>query len=568
MTIRDNSSVLAQASKEAMRRYARRLNRASPAWLSAAGKTPERLILAPQDLRTPDTAAAKDIYSGRFFLAEKMVDCTGLNPFRQIDAPKSWQIELHGFGWLRHLEAEGSALTKSNAQALINDWLAIQTRSRNTLAWEPEIVAKRLISWLCHSVPVVETATPRFYQAWLKSIGQHISFLKYRSSEFPKGMPRLTARIALAYAANCVSGQSANLKNAQNMLDEELSIQILEDGGHISRNAALAVDILALLLPLRQSYARLDIAPSQTLISTIDRMISAIKFHQMGDGNLARFNGVSAGRPELISTILFYNDSMGKPPEIARFSGFQRLAMGDTLLIADTGAPPAPEYSQHASAGTLSFELSSGPNLVMINCGTGASKDSKLAPFARLTAAHTTATINESSSSRFYQSGRFFNLLKDRIIAGPKKVECTREDGADHKQFSASHDGYRRNHGIIHSRTITMRNTGSHIEGTDSFTAYGDKQLNGKKPARFDIRFHLHPSISAGKTADGKSILMMGGSGLIWKLTCIDCTPEIDESIFFASSSGPKRTKQIVLTGDARSTPSIRWLLVKENKLH
>lgn len=89
MTIRDNFSILAQATKEAMRRYTRRLNRVSPAWLSAAGKIPERLVLAPQNLRTPDTAAAMDIYSGRFFLAGKMIDCTGLNPFRQTNAPES-----------------------------------------------------------------------------------------------------------------------------------------------------------------------------------------------------------------------------------------------------------------------------------------------------------------------------------------------------------------------------------------------------------------------------------------------------------------------------------------------
>ena len=108
----------------------------------------------------------------------------------------------------------------------------------------------------------------------MKSIGQHINFLKYGTSLFPDGMPRLSARIALAFAANCVSGQTSVLAKARKLLDDELAMQILEDGGHVSRNAGIIADILALLLPLRQSYARLGIAPSHTLVSSIDRLMA------------------------------------------------------------------------------------------------------------------------------------------------------------------------------------------------------------------------------------------------------------------------------------------------------
>ena len=288
MTLGNKFSIFAQAGREKLRQTARRMGRTKPGLFSRAN-TPERLLLAPQDLRTPDPTAARDIYSGRFFLAGKLVDCETANPFQKAGAPIAWQQELHSFGWLRHLEADGSALTKNNAQALIGDWLKLNARPRNSIAWEPETAAKRLIYWLCHSVPVVETAHPRFYQAWMKSIGQHINFLKYRTSLFPDGMPRLSARIALAFAANCVSGQTSVLAKARKLLDDELAMQILEDGGHVSRNAGIIADILALLLPLRQSYARLGIAPSHTLVSSIDRLMAALKFHQMGDGNLARF---------------------------------------------------------------------------------------------------------------------------------------------------------------------------------------------------------------------------------------------------------------------------------------
>lgn len=564
MSVRNNLNITAQAASEKAKRFANRLRRNTPSRLFSSQASADRLILAPQDLRTPDAATAMEIYSGKFFLCGKMVDCNSNDPFQYLDAPECWQTELHAFGWLRHLEAEGSAITKSNAQILIKDWLATNSKPKNTLAWKTETPARRLISWICHSVPVVEASTPRFYQQWLKSITTHVQYLKYRANEVDEGLPNLIVRIALAYAAICVSGQENILRHAARLLDHELNQQIALDGNHISRNPAVIADILALLLPLRQSYARLGLAPSQTLISSIDRMMAALKFFQLGDGNLARFNGVSIGRPDLISTVLFYDDSMGTASENATYSGFQRMAMGDTILIADTGKPPKRAISQTAHAGTLSFELSSGSNLIMVNCGKPNDPESNLTSLSRSTAAHNTATINDTSSSRFYRGTRFAELLGNRMISSPGHATCQREDGAGEKRFAASHDGYRKAFGLIHSRTVKMSANGQRIEGEDSFTGPGGAAIQSKRKLEFAIRFHLHPSVSAGKTDDGNSIIMMCGSGLIWKLTCIDCKPEIAESIFLASSSGPKRSKQIVLMADANQVGNVRWLLTNQ----
>lgn len=564
MSIRRNLSILVLACREQARRFANRLRRNAPSRLLAAGSSSDRLILAPQDLRTPDSASAMEIYSGRFFLAGKMVDCTGEDPFRKTDAPLPWQAELHAFGWLRHLEAEGSALTKSNAQILVNDWLNAHGRKRRGIAWHQDIPARRLISWICHSVPIVEASTPRFYQQWLKAISLHIRHLKYRVGETDDGLPTLNVRIALAYAAICVSGQERNLRNAARFLDRELASQVLPDGHHVSRNPAYIIDILALLLPLRQSYARLGLAPSQTLISTIDRMMAALKFFQMGDGTLARFNGVSVARPDLAATIRFYDDSLGTAPENAGYGGYQRLALGDTILVCDTGAPPTGQLSRTCSAGTLSLEMSSGNTPILVNCGTPNDPSGELAVLSRSTAAHSTATINDTSSSRIYRGRTFSWLLEGMMVSSPRNVICHREDGEDFKQFSASHDGYRHAFGILHKRRIAMRDEGNRIEGSDEFHAPGKGQLNPRNKADYAIRFHLHPSVSAGISEDGNSVVLICGGGLIWKLTCIDCPPRVEESLFMAAASGPKRSRQIVLSASAHDLPEIRWLLTRE----
>ena len=163
-------------------------------------------------------------------------------------------------------------------------------------------------------------------------------------------------------------------------------------------------------------------------------------------------------------------------------------------------------------------------------------------------------------------AARFQKLLGTRIVYGPARVPCERIDTQDYKQFTASHDGYR-DIGIIHKRIIRMTKNGHQIEGNAQFLGLKGKPLNPKRPASFCIRFHLHPSVSAGKTDNGRSMILMCGSGIIWKLTCIDCLPEITDSIYFASASGPRRTRQITLSGDARTISDIRWLLVKQENI-
>ena len=270
---------------------------------------------------------------------------SGRGSFRKNGAPEKWQEELHSFGWIRHLDAEGSARSKTNIQALINDWLKRHGRPfQASIAWANMVVASRLIIWLCHSVPVVEAATPKFYQAWLKSIAVHIRLLKYRTGDSEFGIERLVMRIALSYAEICVSNQASNLRNARRLLNQELADQIFPDGGHVSRNPQILVEILSLLLPLRESYKRLGTAPSGELVSAIDRMMAAVKFYRMGDGNMARFNGVTGGRPDLLATVLQYDDSLGTAAESAEQSGYQRMAMGGTIILADTGAPPPGDF--------------------------------------------------------------------------------------------------------------------------------------------------------------------------------------------------------------------------------
>src|SRR5437870_11481319 len=115
-------------------------------WNILPGKT-DRLVIAPQDLRTADPTRASEIYAGRFAFAGKVVICDGRSPFEMIPPSEEWAEMLLGFAWLRHLRAAESGITRANARALVDEWISLQG-GWDSIAWRPDVVARRIMSWL------------------------------------------------------------------------------------------------------------------------------------------------------------------------------------------------------------------------------------------------------------------------------------------------------------------------------------------------------------------------------------------------------------------------------------
>ena len=54
----------------------------------------DRLLIAPQDLRTADATRASEVYSGRFAFAGKVVICDGRSVFEMTPPSDDWATEL------------------------------------------------------------------------------------------------------------------------------------------------------------------------------------------------------------------------------------------------------------------------------------------------------------------------------------------------------------------------------------------------------------------------------------------------------------------------------------------
>jgi uncharacterized heparinase superfamily protein len=527
-------------------------------WRFASSRT-DRLLIAPQDLRTADATRATEIYAGRFAFAGKVVICDRRSPFEMAAPSTEWAATLFGFSWLRHLRAGGSAITRANARALIDDWIAVQSVGKG-IAWRSDVLSRRIISWLSHAPLVLTETDARFYRRFLRSLTRQVRYLRALFKETRDGAPRLQAAIALAYAALCLQGEFKQLRSAVRRLTDELDRQVLPDGGHISRNPGTLVDLLLDLLPLRQAFNARQLPVPQSLNNAVDRMMPMLRFFRHGDGNFALFNGMGPTAADLNATVLAYDDARGTPVSNAPHSGYQRMELGDTVVLIDTGKPPPMALSQEAHAGTLSFELSWRSHRIVVNCGLPAVGRETWRQVARATAAHSTVTLNDTSSASFGDARLFKNLLFGApIVSGPRMVHARREDSDDGILLQTQHDGYVDAFGIVHARTLALSADGTMLAGEEHFMPPDGATLAGHKPDEFAVRFHLHPTVRANRLRDGRGVILVMPDREAWTFTVEDGSVEIEESVFLAGSDRPRRTVQIVVYGHARDSQTVRW---------
>jgi uncharacterized heparinase superfamily protein len=518
----------------------------------------DRLVISPQDLRTADATRASEIYAGRFVFAGKVVTCDARSPFEIPPPSEDWAVSLLGFGWLRHLRAADSAITRANARALVDEWITLHS-GVEPIAWRPEVLARRIISWLSQATLLLDDSDVRFYRRFIRSLTRHVRQLRRTAADARDGVPRLQAMIALTYAALCMAGQSRHSHQASKRLADELERQILPDGGHISRNPGALIELLVDLLPLRQVFTARNLAPPDALLNAIDRMMPMLRFFRHGDGSFALFNGMGPTPTDLLTTILAYDDARGTPVANAPHSGYQRVDASGTVVLMDTGIPPPLAVSMEANAGCLSFELSTRQNRIVVNCGLPATSRDSWRQVARATPAHSTVTFNDTSSCRFVESGPIKHMLDGMpIVNGPRQVLIDRGEQEGAFVLRTSHDGYAATFDVIHQRSLMLAADGKRLDGEDLFTPAGADAFSADRD-QFAIRFHLHPSVKANRLSDAHGAMLMMANKEVWTFTAYEDRIDLEESVYLAGNEGPRRTVQLVIHGRARNVMRVQW---------
>jgi uncharacterized heparinase superfamily protein len=519
----------------------------------------EDFLIAPPDLRTQDLSFADEIAAGNFGLAGCVARLSGHSPFAHRPANPEWAHELHGFGWLRHLEGIRSVEIEGIARNLVRDWIR-RGRANHPQAWELGVVARRIISWLAHSRLLLDGAERKTFVTITGSLADQITFLAASWRNAPDGYRRLVSLIALTLADLCIAGHDRRLDESEKLLAAELARQILPDGCHLSRNPAVLVELLFDLLPLRQCFAARGRKLDPSVLAAISRMGPMLRHLRLGDGMLARFNGMGVTERDALATVLAYDGGQTMLPGRVLASGYVRLERGSTVVVFDAGPPPALELAQAACAGCLSFELSAGTDALLVNSGAPRQADVNRRSLSRATANHNTLCLNEQSSSKLMRGARLERQLGGAPIRHPDHVACEVREVNGGIELRASHDGYADRFGLVHARTLKLNREGSRLEGVDTLAgAAGVMRFSWDLP--FTIHLHAHPDaqVRPGRLSGTAELLLR--SGEVWQLSTAGAALSIEPSTHFADLAAPRQAQQVVLRASCCGDAEVSWIL-------
>jgi uncharacterized heparinase superfamily protein len=195
----------------------------------------------------------------------------------------------------------------------------------------------------------------------------------------------------------------------------------------------------------------------------------------------------------------------------------------------------------------------------VVNCGLPTTSRDSWRQVARATAAHSTATLNDTSSCRFIESGPIKRMLYGTpMVGGPRTITVEREEQPNGTLLRTSHDGYADIFNVIHQRVLLLANDGQRLDGEDTFTpAKGDAVPAGRD--QFAVRFHLHPAVRATRLTDGHSVMLLMPNKEVWTFNAYEDRVDVEESVYLAANDGPRRTVQLVIYGRARKVMRVQW---------
>lgn len=443
----------------------------------------------------------------RFLNLENTISSTA--DWNSILLPKLWLYNLHYFD---DLNAEFSDVRKDWHRELIARWI-IENPPSAGAGWDPYPLSLRIVNWIKWAL-----AGNELDGAVHHSLAVQTRFLVRRLEHHLLGNHLFANAKALVFSGCYFEGDKAEqwLRLGMEILEREITEQILADGGHFERSTmyqALAFEDMLDLVNLANAFPD-SFVPWKTTVSSWPEIVSKmggwLRAMSHPDGEIAFFNDAAVGIAPSPSVLLSYADRLRLPTigvggeviELAP-SGYIRVALGPAILLIDV-APIGPDYLPgHAHADTLSYELSLFGQRVLVNSGTSCYGVGLERQWERSTAAHNTVEIDGQDSSEVWAGFRVARR------AYPFDVSVKRDD--DVVIVEAAHDGYRRLTGnAVHRRTWTLRP--QCLEVVDTVQGNFSEMVS---------RVYFHPDVQVIK-ADAEGSASWLNQNISWESSAVD----------------------------------------------
>jgi uncharacterized heparinase superfamily protein len=529
-------------------------------------------------LRMPDPRGegsadrGREITEGRTVrLGGSVIRTADRSIWRLASPGAEFEEARQSFDWLDDLGAYGESAARRRAQEWTGEWIDRFGRGQGP-GWTALLAARRVRRLIDHRRWLGSGPQPLPAAVQEAMLERHLRFLVRRATAAAPGQERIEVLVGLIEGGLLLGGMGWAAETAVAALEDEARTAIDPAGAIPARNPEELATIFVLLARARQALAEAGRDAGEQHLAALTRAARSLRSLRHVDGHLPRFHGGGRGDPAALDQALLSIPARTGRAETAM--GFARLARGRITVIIDAETPPLGHAPTTAHASTLGFEMTSGRRPLIVSCGSGRSFGPDWWRAARATPSHSTLAIDGQSSSRVSRK------KPDTMTEGPRHVQLDVDNEGGNAVLVAGHDGYARTHGLIHARRLELSEDGRSLSGEDVLSSVTDEDQHRFERALirarsrhnvvpglpFNIRFHLHPEVSAAMQPDGRSVLLALRNGERWIFRDgSNATIRLDPSVYLDKTARePIATLQIVLSHRATGfETTVHWSLAK-----
>ena len=441
-----------------------------------------------------------------------------------------WQFHLHYFDWARDwLDLALISGQWPNQAAfiepLLDQWIEANPPGRGD-GWHSYTLSLRTRNWIWLFRSCPHLATP----SRINSLWQQLRWLESHPEYCHGGNHWLENLTALALGGLQFSGSDAHVMHtrAMRLLQQELSLQVLSDGGHEERSASYHLLMLVRLVELACALSVIQGERPSWLVCAIQSMSTWAKAVRLEPGVAPRFNdsaedaappldrvvsfadgylqqsfGDSSGlqslllqgldtRPSLAALAL--NPSASAPVVVTDLpaTGWTLLRPGHGWELAFKCGLPCPFHlPAHVHSDLLSFELARRGQWLLSEAGTSVYGNAPERSYERSGAAHNVLQLGlalPSGEVEWIEPVEVWGNFR----AARKAQPLHRQSGvlSDRSCFAAgSHDGFDR-FGSSHARRVELSDVTS-----DQLILIVEDAVSTRRLLHFRQWWHLAPGI-------------------------------------------------------------------------
>jgi len=460
---------------------------------------------------------------------------------------------LHSFLWLTKLDRKNSKIiTKDIIKSWINFFFNYDPHT-----WKMEITARRIIAWSSNTDITLENSDQEYRKKFFISLVKQSNFLSKNLNNLFYQPSKIICCAAIILSSMIFQKNDSNYKIAILELEKIIKNYFDESGFPKSRNPEEVFICLKYLILIREWFKEAQKPIPDFLNEIISKCGNCYSMLSCSNKQFPLFNGATEINYKDYDIFLknlkykFTNDNH----DIADIIKIKKKKFE---FFIDCGNPPPNIYAKYYQAGCLAFELISKKQKVICNSGYGKYLTQKLMSLSSSTAAHSTLYINDTSSCLF-QKNKFINKLYGNSLVQKHKI--IKKNYTEDKNFYsivASHNGYEKKFGYIHTRSIKILKKEDKIFGHDELK----KTKNYPNLLNYFVRFHIYPNTKIVKTMAGNSILISLSNGEGWSLLSETNNLEIEKNIFLGNKSRIINNESISMSGKISSeVVSIKWTI-------